>query len=64
MNTAVAAKIPARSPVMSEAGRNGVSSGANKAGRALAKKNSSSGPKSSANLSSGLSWGFSLMVMI
>ena len=55
MNTAVATKMPARGPVASAAGRIGVSQGANSAGLELAKKNSTSGPRSSASLSQGLS---------
>ena len=42
----------------SSGGRNGASSGANSAGRELATKNSSSGPRSSASLRPGLSCGF------
>ena len=51
MNTAVATKMPARSPVATASGMIGASSGSNSAGRELAKKNSSSGPRSSASLS-------------
>ena len=58
MNTAVATKMPACSPVSSGAGRNGASSGANSAGRELAKKNRSSGPRSSSELQAGGELGF------
>ena len=61
MNTAVATKMPARSPVATAAGMSGAIHGSNSAGLALAKKNSSSGPRSSASLSIGLSCGLSFM---
>ena len=56
MNTPVAAKMPACSPVSRSCGRNGASNGANSAGRELARKNSSNGPRSNASLRPGLSW--------
>ena len=58
MNTAVATKMPARSPVATASGMIGAISGSNSAGLELAKKNSSSGPRSSASFRSGLSWVF------
>ena len=61
MNTAVATKMPERSPVATAAGMSGAIHGSNSAGLALAKKNSSSGPRSSASLSIGLSCGRSFM---
>src|SRR5262245_15420334 len=64
MNTAVAVNMPACSPLRSSAGRNGASSGANICGRELAKKNSSSGPRSSTSLRPGLSCGFSCVVIV
>ena len=54
MNTAVATKMPAFSP-LAAAGSSGPITGRNSAGRALAKKNRISGPISSASLSRGLS---------
>ena len=54
MNTAVATKMPAFSPVIA-AGSSGLMNGRNSAGRELAKKNRISGPISSASLSRGLS---------
>ena len=53
MNTAVATKMPACSPVMSDAGRNGASSGANNSGRELAKKNSEQRPEIEQQLQAG-----------
>ena len=53
MNTAVATKMPAFSP-LATAGSSGPTKGVNSAGREFAKKNSSSGPISSASLRKGL----------
>src|SRR5437016_10457579 len=58
MNTAVATKMPTRSPEATSAGRMGDTKGRNSAGRELARKNSPSGPRSSTSLSTGLSCGF------
>ena len=44
MNTAVATKMPARSPVAMSAAGSAPTSGMNSAGRELATKNSTSGP--------------------
>src|SRR5476651_522198 len=63
MNTAVATKIPARSPLATAVGMIGERNGWNNAGLALAKKNSTRGPRSSASLRSGLSCGFSAIAM-
>ena len=54
MNTAVATKMPACSP-LTASGSSGPINGRNSAGRELAKKNRISGPISSASLSRGLS---------
>ena len=48
-------------PVATAAGMSGAIHGSNSAGLALAKKNKSSGPRSSASLSMGLSCGRSFM---
>src|SRR5436190_1406346 len=56
MNTAVATKMPARSPLASPAGMIGAITGRNSPGRAFATKNRISGPISRMNLSVGLSW--------
>jgi hypothetical protein len=58
MNTAVATKMPVRSPDAISAGRIGDTSGRNSAGREFARKNSTSGPRSSRSLRVGLSCGF------
>ncbi len=54
MNTAVATKMPAFSP-LTASGSSGATNGMNSAGREFAKKNRISGPISSASLSRGLS---------
>ena len=56
--------MPARSPVAIAAGMIGRISGSNSAGLELAKKNSSSGPISSASFRSGLGWVFSVIVVV
>src|ERR1700747_2271812 len=58
MNTAVATKIPVCSPEAMSAGSMGETSGRNSAGRELARKNSSNGPRSSTSLRRGLSSAF------
>src|SRR6476646_3432828 len=57
-STAGATKMPTRSSGAMSAGRIGETSGRNSAGRELARKNSSNGPRSSTSLSTGLSCGF------
>ena len=64
MNTAVATKMPACSPVSIVSGMKRASSGANTCGRELAKKNTSSGPRSSRSLRPGLSWGFGCVSVV
>ena len=64
MNTAVATKMPACSPVVRLAGRKGDSNGAKNSGRELAKKNKSSGPRSSSSFRPGLSWGFACVSVV
>src|SRR5438874_7682482 len=64
MNTAVATKMPTRSPDAISAGRIGATSGRNSAGREFARKNSTNGPRSSTSLRSGLSCGLSWVAMV
>src|SRR6516164_1489254 len=61
MKTAVATKIPPRSPDAMSAGSIGETSGKNSAGRELARKKSNSGPKSSTSLRRGWSCNLALM---
>src|SRR4051812_819539 len=56
MKTAVAVKMPACSPLSSSGDKTCDRSGANSAGRVLARKNTSSGPRSSVSFRPGLSW--------
>ena len=63
MNTAVATKMPERSPVATAVGMIGERKGWNSAGFALAKKNSTSGPRSSASLRNGLSCCFPVIAI-
>src|SRR5947209_8138086 len=64
MKIAVAEKMPACGPLSSVSDKNGLSNGANSAGRMLTTKNSKSGPRSSASLVTGLSLGLGDMLAV